>query len=210
MITPVDGLNGTVPTGTTYTWLAPVVTGGMTGGEASSSPSASISGILANTTGSLQTATYTVTPVSESCTGSTFTVTVTVTPATTYYSYQTGSWDNPTSWTSDPSGTLQIGTTIPEIMTMSPYLLAGQLLCQVMLATKTLKYISMQVDSSIRMFICLLTTLLLLSGRGTFKLASVNYPVVFFNTFINAGGGTTEYDNTTDFIRPLGSRCTTI
>ena len=31
----------------------------------------------------------------------------------TYYSYQTGSWNNATTWTSDPSGTLQIGATIP-------------------------------------------------------------------------------------------------
>ena len=31
----------------------------------------------------------------------------------TYYSYQTGDWNTSTTWTSDPSGTLQIGTTIP-------------------------------------------------------------------------------------------------
>ncbi len=31
----------------------------------------------------------------------------------TYYSYQTGDWNTPSTWTSDPSGTLQIGTTIP-------------------------------------------------------------------------------------------------
>ena len=31
----------------------------------------------------------------------------------TYYSYQTGNWDNPTTWTSDPGGTTQVGSTVP-------------------------------------------------------------------------------------------------
>ena len=78
--TPTDGTNGVVPTGTTYSWPAPTVTGGMTGG-ASGSGASSITGTLTNPTGTSQTATYTVTPLSGSCTGSTFTLTVTVTPS---------------------------------------------------------------------------------------------------------------------------------
>jgi hypothetical protein len=31
----------------------------------------------------------------------------------TYFSYQTGPWDQPSTWTSDPGGTTQEGTTIP-------------------------------------------------------------------------------------------------
>jgi len=77
-VTPVNGVNGIVPAGTTYSWGAPVVTGGITGGAAGSG--ANIAGTLTNPTNSPQTATYTVTPVSGSCTGSTFTVTVTVNP----------------------------------------------------------------------------------------------------------------------------------
>ena len=33
-VTPTDGVNGIVPAGTTYSWPAPVVTGGITGGQA--------------------------------------------------------------------------------------------------------------------------------------------------------------------------------
>lgn len=76
-VIPVDGANGTVPAGTTYSWSAPTVSGGMTGGAAGSDQS-SISGTLANTTTTAQTATYTVTPKTNSCTGASFTVTVTV------------------------------------------------------------------------------------------------------------------------------------
>ncbi|MBS1930746.1 MAG: Ig-like domain-containing protein [Bacteroidetes bacterium] len=75
-VTPADGTNGIVPSGTTYSWPAPSVTGGMTGGASGSG--ASITGTLTNTSGLDQTATYTVTPTSGACVGNTFTVTVTV------------------------------------------------------------------------------------------------------------------------------------
>jgi len=79
-VTPVNTTNGIVPDGTTYSWTAPVVTGGMTGGT-SGSGSLSINGTLTNPTNTVQTATYTVTPLSGSCSGSsTFTLTVTVYP----------------------------------------------------------------------------------------------------------------------------------
>lgn len=81
-ITPVNGTNGIVPASTTYSWSAPIVTGGMTGGAAGSGATI-ISGTLTNPTNSSQTATYTITPLSGTCTGTPFTVTVTVTPNNT-------------------------------------------------------------------------------------------------------------------------------
>ena len=80
-VTPVNGTNGVVPAGTTYSWSAPTVTGGMTGGAAGSGAN-SITGTLTNPTNSPQTATYTVTPLAGTCTGTPFTVTVTVDPIT--------------------------------------------------------------------------------------------------------------------------------
>ena len=78
-VTPVDGTNGIVPAGTTYNWLAPTVTGNMTGGEAGSGLNA-IGGSLTNPTNTDQTATYSVTPMSGSCPGISFQVIVTVRP----------------------------------------------------------------------------------------------------------------------------------
>ncbi|MFN7012730.1 MAG: glycine-rich domain-containing protein, partial [Bacteroidia bacterium] len=80
-IIPVNGTNGLVPAGTTYTWNAPTVTGGITGGAAGSGVT-SISGTLSNIGNTPQTATYTVTPVANGCTGTAFTITVTVNPNT--------------------------------------------------------------------------------------------------------------------------------
>ncbi len=78
-VTPVNSINGLVPAGTTYSWDAPSVTGGMTGGAAGSG-AANINGTLSNPTNTPQTATYTVTPQSGTCAGTNFTVTVTVDP----------------------------------------------------------------------------------------------------------------------------------
>ena len=78
-VSPVNGTDGTVPPGTTYTWLAPTVTGGLTGGAAGTS-APSVTGTLINPTNTAQTATYTVTPTAGTCTGSAFTVIITVNP----------------------------------------------------------------------------------------------------------------------------------
>ncbi len=66
-----------IPAGTTYSWGAPVVTGGITGGLPGTNQ-ASIGGTLINTTPTNQTATYTVTPATGSCVGIPFTVIINV------------------------------------------------------------------------------------------------------------------------------------
>jgi uncharacterized repeat protein (TIGR03803 family) len=77
IVTPVNGSDGSVPAGTTYSWGIPAVTGGLTGGT-SGTDAVSITGTLTNPTQTDQTATYTVTPTSGGCVGSTFTVIVAV------------------------------------------------------------------------------------------------------------------------------------
>ncbi|WP_348823678.1 beta strand repeat-containing protein [Flavobacterium aestuarii] len=77
-VLPVNGTNGAVPSGTTYTWSAPSVTG--ITGTASGTNQANISGTLTNTTNAPINIVYTVTPTAAACTGTAFTVTVTVNP----------------------------------------------------------------------------------------------------------------------------------
>ena len=82
-----------VPVGTTYTWTAPVYTGGVTGGSAQTIPQSNISGSLTILSGT-GTATYTVTPTSGLCVGATFTVTVTVTSSCVSVTIETQPADN--------------------------------------------------------------------------------------------------------------------
>jgi gliding motility-associated-like protein len=69
----------TVPANTTFSWNAPSVTGGITGG-APGSAETTLNGTLVNPTNVPQTATYTVTPRTGTCDGATFTYTVTINP----------------------------------------------------------------------------------------------------------------------------------
>ncbi len=80
-VDPTHGVDGVVPTGTTYTWTVadnPNVTGESDQGT----PQSTISQTLTNTSTSPQEVIYTVTPISGSCIGDPFTVTITVNGAT--------------------------------------------------------------------------------------------------------------------------------
>uniref|UniRef100_UPI002939290E glycine-rich domain-containing protein n=1 Tax=Algoriphagus algorifonticola TaxID=2593007 RepID=UPI002939290E len=91
-ITPSNGTDGIVPAGTTYSWTAPTVTGGISGGTSGGGLS-NISGTLVNPTDSPQTATYTISAISGTCAGSTFTVIVTVDPITAITSHPSTALD---------------------------------------------------------------------------------------------------------------------
>lgn len=91
-LSPVDGSGNIIPKNTTYKWNAPVVTGGLTGGVSGNNAS-EISGTLMNPTNSLQTATYTITPVSGDsgyCEGVPFTLIVSVNPVSQISEQKTG------------------------------------------------------------------------------------------------------------------------
>ncbi|NDA62748.1 MAG: hypothetical protein EBX50_11990, partial [Chitinophagia bacterium] len=78
-VEPAQGLNGIIPAGTNYTWLAPTGTG-FTGGASQTSYASKIQGKLLNLTSAIVTATYSVTPYSNACVGDTFTLTVQILP----------------------------------------------------------------------------------------------------------------------------------
>jgi gliding motility-associated-like protein len=75
--------NGTVPTGTTYTWSSPVQTplNSLTGGGAQSVAQSTISQLLSSTNNQTNTAVYTVTPWAYGCEGQPFTLNVPINPA---------------------------------------------------------------------------------------------------------------------------------
>ena len=80
--TATTGGSDVVPAGTQYTWtVAP--NANVTGASNQTTAVSSIGQTLTNTTNTVQTVVYTVTPISGSCSGATFTVTVTVNPTPT-------------------------------------------------------------------------------------------------------------------------------
>ncbi|MDY0099912.1 MAG: hypothetical protein RBR81_11975 [Bacteroidales bacterium] len=122
---------------------------------------------------------------------------------TAYYSYQSGSWNDASTWTSDPSGTLQVGTTIPGNGD-NVIILTGRTVSLPTDVTASGLNLTIEAGGFIDQALYRFTnTLSSLCGDGTLKLASVSFPVVSNNTFVDAGGGTTEYYNTADFLLPL-------
>jgi hypothetical protein len=111
-VTPVNGTDGVVPAGTTYTWSAPSVAG--ITGAASGTNASSISGTLTNTTNAPINVTYAVTPTGNGCTSTPFNVTVTVNPRPAVTN-MTASTCSGTAFTITPvnstNGIVPVGTT---------------------------------------------------------------------------------------------------
>jgi hypothetical protein len=121
----------------------------------------------------------------------------------TYYSYQTGSWNTPETWTSDPGGTTQVGTTIPGDNDVVVILDGRSVNLPGNIASAGLE-VNINSGGIIDMATYSFTAgLAELNGQGTLKLASANFPIAAINTFVNVEGGTTEYYNATDFTLPV-------
>jgi hypothetical protein len=117
----------------------------------------------------------------------------------TFYSYMSGNWNDPFTWTSDPSGTLQVGNQVP-----------GDASRIVILTDRTVTLTQNVTQSGLSVTIApgafldqagyrFTSALASLSGQGTIKLASTNFPAAAANSFVDAGGGTAEYYNSSNF-----------
>lgn len=124
----------------------------------------------------------------------------------TYFSYQTGPWDQPSTWTSDPGGTTQVGTTVPgtdDVVVILPG--------RTVTLTDNVATTGLEVNINTGGILDLSTYgftsgLKALKGTGLLQIASAYFPTVPVadNTFVQAGGGTTEYTNTDNFTMPSG------
>lgn len=123
----------------------------------------------------------------------------------TYFSYQTGPWNVSTTWTSDPGGTTQVGTTVPgngDVVVI----LSGRTVS----LTEDCDSANLEVNINDGGILDMATFafsdaggLNELNGQGKLRLASTSFPTVTTNTFVNTGGGTTEYYNAADFTLPV-------
>ncbi len=119
-----------------------------------------------------------------------------------FYSYRSGNWNDPFTWTSDPSGTLQIGNQAPGINAIVVILTDRTVTLTQNVTEPGLSVTIVSgafLDQATYRFTSGLASL---SGQGTFRLASANFPAVTANTFVDAGGGTAEYYNSSNFNLP--------
>jgi len=117
----------------------------------------------------------------------------------TYYSYQTGNWNLPSTWTFDPSGTTQVGTSVPGNNDIV-IILSGRTVSLPANISSTGLDISIEEGSFLDLSTFQFTAgLKKLSGQGTLVISSGVFPTpITTNTFVNVGGGTTEYRTATN------------
>jgi len=125
-------------------------------------------------------------------------------PPKTFFSYQTGNWNDPATWTSDPGGTTWNNIGTPTTDGDVVVILSGRTVTLTADVTTTNLELNINAGGILDMASYRFTnTLTEFNGDGTLKLASVNFPVATTNTFVNAGGGITEYYNAANFTLPV-------
>lgn len=121
----------------------------------------------------------------------------------TFYTYQTGNWNVPSTWTSDPSGTMQVGSAVPG-SNDRVVVLTGRTVTLTADVTDQNMDVTIEDGGFLNMTTFRFTkTLVALRGQGTLMLATANFPSVTTNSLVLAGGGTVEYNNAGDFTLPV-------
>ncbi len=119
-----------------------------------------------------------------------------------YYSYRSGNWTDISTWTHDPGGTTHTATDIPGD-NAKVVLLNGRTVTLNNNVTNTGIDLAILSGAFLNMSTFQFTnTIKELSGQGTLKLASASFPSVANNYLVAVGGGTVEYNNSSDFTLP--------
>lgn len=130
-------------------------------------------------------------------------ITVTFIPKA-IYSYRSGNWNDPATWTLDPGGTTHVGGIVPSA-NMIVVILAGRTVTLTENVAAGDLDVTILKDGILDMkgfsFAQQLKTL---SGEGTLKLSSTTLPNSLSYGLMEAGGGTVEYNNTAAFVLPTG------
>ena len=114
--------------------------------------------------------------------------------ATIYYSYQSGNWSTANTWTTDPVGTTLLGPAVPT-NNDQVVILAGKTVTLTANVATTGHSININSGGVLDISTFTITTITLLEGEGTLRIAASYFPAVTTNTFITAAGGTVEYYN---------------
>src|SRR5690606_24404449 len=117
-----------------------------------------------------------------------------------YYSYRSGNWEDPSTWTQDPSGTLSVNPKVPGEYDFVTVLNGREVKA---IATNKRSY-SLEIQNGGSLDIGSTTghNFGTVSGEGTLRLQSTSFPGGDFSSFNSTGGGTVEFYNTSNFTIP--------
>lgn len=115
-------------------------------------------------------------------------------PIRTYYSYQSGPWTTPATWTTDPSGTLSVSPGVPGTDDRV-VILNGRTVTS---PSGSITVFSVQLNEGGTLDLGATTghNLGNVEGQGLLRLSTSNFPEGNFDNFTSSTGGTVEYFNT--------------
>lgn len=115
----------------------------------------------------------------------------------TLYSYQTGNWNSTSTWTTDPSGTLWQGASIPGVGDRI-VILNGR---TVSVTNNSNTVYSLTVNEGGVLDLASTTghNFGSISGKGLIRLSAASMPGGIYDNFVGSDGGTVEYYNSSDF-----------
>lgn len=117
-----------------------------------------------------------------------------------YYSYRSGNWEDPNTWTQDPSGTLSVNPQVPGTNDFVTILNGREV--KVTSNNKRTYTLEIQNGGSLDLGSTTGHNFGIASGEGTLRLQSTAFPGGDFSSFNSSAGGTVEYYNTSNFNIP--------
>ncbi|MDP4266156.1 MAG: hypothetical protein Q8880_01815 [Bacteroidota bacterium] len=119
-----------------------------------------------------------------------------------YYSYQSGNWNNSSTWTTDMTGSISIDAAVPG-PSDSVIVLNGRTVTLPANISTTGLSLTICKGGTLDMVSHKFQTLNWLTGQGLLRLNSNIFPTIVNNTFCGSMGGTVEYYNTGSFQLPV-------
>lgn len=111
---------------------------------------------------------------------------------TSLYSYQSGDWADPNTWTTDPSGSTLVSPIVPgpgdQVV-----ILNGRTVTTAV--GRTVGQLTIQQGGILDIGSTTPNNFGVVDGKGTLRLSSVNFPTGTFTQFVSNTGGTVEYYN---------------
>ncbi|MCT4637169.1 MAG: hypothetical protein N4A72_05640 [Bacteroidales bacterium] len=115
----------------------------------------------------------------------------------TYYSYQSGSWNDPDTWTLDPSGTVKVDGGVPSQYSYVK-ILNGRTVTGVNSQNEILN-LDIEEGAVYDMGNFTGNSLGAIIGRGKLRLSNETFPGCDCSQFLSSSGGTVEYYNSSGF-----------